>query len=240
MKKDALIPWYVFSYMTITVLGNMVARTTIVGSVIGLALVFLYFFSSSHISYSKVKLLGWSAAILVLVVSFFAWLYNTNDIMHSNLRFAFEGLFSLVETGRWQVDSNDVLVSMYVFPDNPKTWIIGDGYFSNPRSDPNFLGEVTHGYYMHTDVGYSRFLFYFGIIGLAVFSMMIIYAGWICMKSYPKDQLLFVAITAINFIIWSKVATDCFFVLGLFIALRYVLDYTSEPEEFTEEVAEGT
>lgn len=239
-EKDALIPWYLFAFMYITVMGNMVARTTTVGSGIGLAYILIYSISSTKVSYSKIKILGWGLAILVLIVSVFTWLYNTNAIMHDNLRFAFEGFFSLVETGRWQVNSNDVLVSMYVFPDNPKTWIIGDGYFNNPRSDPNFLGEVTHGFYMYTDVGYSRFLFYFGFIGLAIFSLMILYAGWMCMKHYPKDQFLFLALTLMNFIIWSKVATDCFFILGMFIALGYVLDYMSEPKEFTEEPVEET
>ena len=234
-KKDGLIPWYLFAYMVITIIGNMIARTTTVGALIALAYILVFLFVSAKVSYSKLKTIGWLVGILALVVAVFSWLYNTNDIVHQNLRFGFEGFFSLVETGRWQVGSNDTLMSMYVFPDNPKTWIIGDGYFNNPYADPNFLGEITEGYYMNTDVGYLRFIFYFGVIGLVIFSIMILYAGKICRLRYPKDQLLFIIFTLLNFIVWFKVATDCFFILGLFIALAYVRDFMDEPEEIPEE-----
>ena len=176
-------------------------------------------------------------AVLTLIVTISTWLYNTNDIFHSNLRFAFEGFFSLVETGEWHVGSNDVLMDMYVFPDNPTTWIIGDGYFNNPYADPNFLGEITEGYYMNTDVGYLRFLFYFGAIGLITFSVMILYAGKVCRMKYPEDTFLMIIFTGLNFIIWLKVATDCFFILGVFIAMAYVRDFMDAPEEIPEETS---
>ena len=236
-KRDGLIPWYLFAYMYITVIGNMIARTTTVGSVIALVYILIYTFSSSKVSYSKIKIMGWMVAVLTLIVTISTWLYNTNDIFHSNLRFAFEGFFSLVETGEWHVGSNDVLMDMYVFPDNPTTWIIGDGYFNNPYADPNFLGEITEGYYMNTDVGYLRFLFYFGAIGLITFSVMILYAGKVCRMKYPEDTFLMIIFTGLNFIIWLKVATDCFFILGVFIAMAYVRDFMDAPEEIPEETS---
>ena len=67
--------------------------------------------------------------------------------------------------------SNEILKSMVVFPDSLHTWIIGDGYFNNSKYDVYYLGDATEaGYYMGTDIGYLRFLFYFGTIGL--FCMM--------------------------------------------------------------------
>ena len=239
-KKDGLIPWYLFAYMVITVIGNMIARTTTVGAGLALVYMMVFLFISAKVSYSKLKTLGWLVAILAVVVGILSWLYNTNDIIHNNLRFGFEGFFSLVETGHWQVNSNDRLSSMYVFPDNAKTWIIGDGYFNNPYSDPNFLGEVTGGYYMDTDVGYLRFIFYFGVVGLVIFAAMILYAGKICRMRYPKEWLLFYILVLINFIIWFKVATDCFFILGMFIAMAYVRDYMEVPERFQQEIPEET
>lgn len=239
-KKDGLIPWYLFAYMVITVIGNMIARTTTVGAGLGLAYIMIFLFLSANVSYSKLKTMGWLVGILAIVVAILSWLYNTNDIIHNNLRFGFEGFFSLVETGRWQVNSNDRLSSMYVFPDNAKTWIIGDGYFNNPYADPNFLGEITQGFYMDTDVGYLRFLFYFGAVGLLIFSGMILYAGKICRLRYPKDWLLFYILVLINFIVWFKVATDCFFILGMFIAMAYVRDYMEGPETEPEEIPQKT
>ena len=78
------------------------------------------------------------------------------------------------------------------------------------------------GYYMNTDVGYLRFIFYFGIIGLAIYSLYIIYAGKSCMRLNPGNNFFFLALTSMNFLIWLKVATDCFFILCLFICLGYV------------------
>lgn len=225
--KDALIPWYLFAYMFITVIGNMIARTTTVGAVIALLYLLLYSFSSIKVSISKIKLFGWFLAIFLFIVIIASFLYDTNETFHQNIRFGFEGFFNLIETGEWKTNSNNTLKAMYVFPDNPKTWIVGDGYFNNPSSDPNYLGNYTQGYYMNTDVGYLRFIFYFGIIGLFIFSAMILYAGGMCRQRFPDSKFLFLILTLINFIIWFKVSTDCFFILGLFIALAYVRDYHS-------------
>jgi hypothetical protein len=120
---------------------------------------------------------------------------------------------------------------MYVWPDNPKTWIIGDGYFNNPYWDPNYMGEMTDGYYMNTDVGYLRFIYYFGLVGLSIFSIMILYAGSMCLKRFKENQLLILILILIHFIVWFKVATDCFFILGVFIALSYIRDYEDNRSE---------
>ena len=130
------------------------------------------------------------------------------------------GFFSLAEEGHWRTGSNDALMSMYVFPDNPETWLIGDGYFIVPGSDPNYMGTATEGYYMGTDVGYLRFIFFFGLLGLAIYSLFILYAGRTCIRMHPGNTLLFFSLIAMNFIVWLKVATDCFFILALFICNR--------------------
>ncbi|MNR35976.1 hypothetical protein D3C85_1538570 [compost metagenome] len=48
---------------------------------------------------------------------------------------------------------------MYVFPDNLSTWLFGDGRMM--MSDGS--------YYMGSDVGYIRLLFYFGMIGTFIY-----------------------------------------------------------------------
>ena len=79
----------------------------------------------------------------------FIYRYNASAAFRENVRFAFEGFFSLAEKGTWDVHSNNILKNMYVFPDNIKTWIIGDGYMENPRStDPYYVGKIYGGYYM--------------------------------------------------------------------------------------------
>ena len=57
-------------------------------------------------------------------------------------------MFSLVETGRWQSSSNDILLNnMVVFPEKAKAWIIGDGYCSNPSGwEPYDTWKRYHGF----------------------------------------------------------------------------------------------
>ena len=237
-ERDKYIPWYIFAFMFITVVGNMVARTTLVGSGIGLGLIFLYQLAGLNMSYSRVKSVGWMAALLAVVISVCSWLYNTNDQFHQNLRFGFEGFFSLVEEGRWDVASNNTLKGMYVWPDNPKTWALGDGYFTNTLRDPNYIGIEYADYYKNTDVGYLRFIYYFGLIGLFMFSWFIVYTGRVCMSKYKKDKWLFAIFTLMNFIIWFKVATDLYFILALFYMVAYCRDTYYLPEPETESAAE--
>ena len=230
-EKPLGIPLYILAFLIITITGNMVARTTIVGTAIGLAYL-LFYITSFKESISSATLKAWlwlileTLVIVIIVVS----LYNSNSKFYERTRFAFEGFFSLVEEGHWQTSSNDRLATMYVFPDNPETWLIGDGYFVNPAEDLNYLGEITDGYYKDTDVGYIRFIFFFGLLGLALFSSYIIYAGKNCIRLNPGNTFFFVILTSINFIIWLKVATDCFFILGLFICLGYVRSKMEETE----------
>jgi len=228
-EKTKGVPLYVLAYLIITVTGNMIARTTLVGSALGLAYLFIFISPfRRNLTTAAFKAWVWILLETIAIVIVIATLYNSDPKFYNRTRFAFEGFFSLVEEGHWQTGSNDKLLSMYVFPDNPETWLIGDGYFMVPGSDPNYMGESPDGYYMGTDVGYLRFIFFFGLIGLALFSLYIIYAGRVCIRMFPRNTLLFLILTLMNFIIWFKVATDCFFILCLFICLGYVRDNSPE------------
>ena len=78
---------------------------------------------------------------------------------------------------------------MIVFPDNLHTWIIGDGYFDNPfNRDMNYIGPNFGGYYMATDIGYLRFLFYVGLIGLLLFCVYMVACANELMKLHTSYQ----------------------------------------------------
>jgi hypothetical protein len=134
-------------------------------------------------------------------------------------RFAFEAFFNYIERGEFETSSTDRLQTMYVFPESLKTWLIGDGYFSNPYGDPNFIGKYIGGYYMGTDVGYLRFIFYFGLMGLLAFSVFMIYSAQTCMRNLPHYKAMFALLLLSNFVIWLKVSTDIFLVFALFICV---------------------
>ena len=139
------------------------------------------------------------------------------------MRFGFEGFFSLAETGEWQVDSNEMLKSMVVWPEELRTWIIGDGYFLNSRYDPNYLGSATvEGFYMGTDIGYLRFIFYFGIAGLVWIIAVVAYSAYVCCKYFKEYTWLFVMALLVGLVVWAKVSTDIFLFFYLFLCAAYL------------------
>ena len=197
----------------------MIARTTIIGVLLSL-IYSVSVFRPQKVSYAFLNLLKVFVVIIIVAIPLSVYLYNNNDQFYELSRFAFEGFFNLVETGEWKIDSNEKLKSMIVFPESVKTWIIGDGYFSNPyNTDPYYVGELTEGYYKGTDIGFLRFVFYFGIIGLLAFSCFFITVAKECIVALPKHRILVFFILLLGFVIWLKVATDVFLVFALFLCV---------------------
>lgn len=216
-----LLILYLVAFVVVAVIGNMMSRTTSVGAIVALAYLFgLSRIYTLHLTSGMRRVYGWFAGILLVAVGVAVYGYQTNPAFRANLRFGFEGFFSLIEEGRWDVHSNEILKDMYVFPDNTKTWLIGDGYFDNPNvAEPYYVGPEWHGFYQNTDVGYLRFIYYFGVIGLAAFCIFIWKTGRICMNRFPTQQSLFLVILLLNFAVWFKVSTDLFLVFALFLCI---------------------
>ena len=211
------LPLYLFAFVIIAVVGNMIARTTI----IGVALSIIYWFLVPKEQESKRNtILIWGIVICIVVLPLIVYRYNTDVKFKEHIEFAFEGFFSLAESGKWDVTSNNNLKNMIVFPESIKTWIIGDGYIENPRvTDPYYVGPTYSGYYMGTDIGYLRFIFYFGVIGLGMFMFFFYKAASVCVERFPKYGKMFWLILLVNFLIWLKVATDIFVVFALFLCI---------------------
>ena len=236
--------WLVLAFVIITVIGNMIARTTLVGVVVGLTYIVLIelrnLFTKSFDSEYKSPIGAW-AAVLSIIVPIAIVLYNTNEQFYDLMHFGFEGIFSFFETGEFETASTNTLESMIVWPEELRTWIIGDGYFANQRNDPNYIGEATEdGFYMGTDIGYLRYIFYFGVIGLIAISAVMVYAGVIACKNFPKYAHVFMMGVLCNFIIWLKVSTDLFPFLSIFACVAFLtqdLEFlkSKEKEEAKEE-----
>lgn len=208
--------WYFFSFAVITILGNMISRTTMVGC--GLFIAYLLIMSLFNTS-NKVanKRLFYSVILcLVVAVPITIYMYNSDSSFRSYFRFGFEGFFSFAEKGKWDVYSNEILWTMYRFPETLKTWIIGDGYMLSANNDPYYIGPFYLGYYKGTDVGYLRFIYYFGIIGLIPCIMQMIKTTQIGMKRLPEYSVLCFMLLMVNFICWFKVSTDTFSVMAIF------------------------
>lgn len=213
--------FYVISWVIITILGSMMARTTYVGCVAGL----IYMVIASdlwrlRLKTSMSKLVGVMVLAIIIMIPILIYLYNTDPRVYKLLRFAFEGFFNLIERGEWSLASNERLKTMIIFPESIKTWIIGDGYFSNPyNTDPYYTGDYIEGWYMGTDIGYLRFVFYFGAIGLATFVLFITYSARLCWRTFSDYKPMFILIYLLGLVVWLKVSTDIFLVFALFISL---------------------
>lgn len=221
-NRNKYLVGYIMAFLFIAIVGNMIARTTTVGVIIALA--FLLYSIGLHrmvISKSTGRIMLWFVGVLVVAVPLLTILY-TNEQFHDNIRFAFEGFFSLAEKGRWEVNSNEILKNMIVFPDNPKTWIVGDGYFFDPTYvDQYYTGEYFNGgYYMGTDIGYLRFIFYGGVPCLLAMFALIWESGRISMRKFKDQQILFWLLLAVNYTVWLKVSTDIFLILALFLVIN--------------------
>lgn len=219
---------YIVSLFIIAVIGNMISRTTTVG--IALVLLYWLYLYCFQFNVNNKSVWAWFLGVLCVIIPVFIYLYNTNENFYENIRFGFEGFFSLWETGSWQTGSNDILLNhMVVFPDdNWKTWLIGDGYAANPvdprYTDPYYTGPVYHGYYMGTDIGYLRFIFYFGIIGAFLFIIFIGKVAYECMLRFKEYRVMFLMILLVNYLVWFKVSSDIFPVFALFLVLNNELE----------------
>lgn len=202
---------YVSSFLIIVAVGNLISRTTIVGAALGIA----YLISSSGILTFRIRSRGLAiggvlaiGAVLLFAIGYFLYV-NVEDVREL-LRYGFEGFFNWVEKGEWTTSSTEKLNTMWVYPDNLKTWVIGDGLFTDP------FGK---GYYMYTDIGYLRFIFYCGVIGLFLFCLFFIYVVRMVSGLFPAYRIAFFLLLLLGFLVWVKVSTDLFQFYALFLTL---------------------
>lgn len=221
-RSDRLIYLLAFLFVFIFIVGNMVARTTSIGGVICFFYLLYCLKNGNGRLYQKVFLSF--ATILTISIPILTILYNSSPEIRDMFRFAFEGFFNWSEKGIFETGStNDLLAMWGHIPQYLKTWIIGDGYFMNPSEFDNYyIGKhQTWGFYMETDVGYLRFIFYFGLVGLLTFAYFFVLCTRKCLQIYTKDKELFVLLLLLNYILWCKVATDVFFIYALFLVADY-------------------
>jgi len=210
--------FYWSAFMVIAIVGNMISRTTTVG--VSISFIYLLFFSrllQVEIGTKSLRLWGMIIVVTTLLIASAVFLYQTSADFREQLRFGFEGFFNFVEKGEWTTSSTERLNStMWIWPEvyDYKTWIIGKAVFD----DWHAVG---------TDIGYCRFIFYNGILGLLTFSLFFLYNAWASSRKFPSQRVTIFLLLITGFIIWFKVATDIF----LIYALLYVVDGQERRED---------
>lgn len=205
--------WYLVLFLVIVILGNIVSRTTLVGTIF--ALVYMAVKKSSFtvdLSRSKGSFYAYALLVGLAVIGTTIYLYQTNETTYHYLRYGFEGFVNYFEKGEWSVSSTEKLSKMVVWPDNLKTWLIGDGWFEDPY-DPN-------GFYMATDVGYLRFIFYCGLLGLVTFFSFFVYCTYTLCRRWRQLSFFFILLLGLGLAVWVKISTDLFTVYALLLLLH--------------------
>lgn len=224
-KSGLYMTLLLVAFCVLVGIGSIIGRTTVVGAVLALLYMFYTFLLKNNIPDDiRKKLMRWVVGGMFVGIVVAVGLYNFSPQWQKYFQFGFEGFFSLAETGRWEVHSNSQLAAQFLLPDNAWTWIIGDGYIASTTIDPYYIGKAWTGFYKGTDVGYSRFLFYFGLIGLVTFSLFFVKVCQVCANRIKEYKYMFVIFLLINFIVWFKVSTDIFVVFAPFLCLSALKD----------------
>lgn len=144
----------IVSYALITVLGMMMARTTLFGALLGFVIILINIISSTR------KFFKITGSLLIILILLFIMLDTfgmySSDKMDTLTSFSFEMFENKQQNGGiFETSSMHSLYRMWkTIPSDIKTWIIGDGLWED------------HGfYYKNVDLGYLRNLWYFGLLG---------------------------------------------------------------------------
>ena len=226
-KSIGLMIFYILCFAIISVLGNIISRTTTVGMGLGL---FVFAISTGLykfvIKVSRIKIMRVFGVMLAIGIPIVIYYYNVNSSFQTQIEYGFEGFFSLFESGEFQTSSTDELSTMWVWPQDTQTWLIGSGLFLSKSSDFTYF----------SDIGYCRFIFYSGLIGFTVFGLYFVYNAIYFAIRYPRYRYIFLLMIVVTFVVWSKVATDIFQLYALFYTFTdeeelYASDEDEAPDE---------
>ena len=201
-SKSRLILLFI-AYLLISGIGNMVARTTSTGMALGILLLFIKSnVIGLRIHTNMVKTMSIFSVLLVVFGGIGVALYNTSEYFYTQFHFAFEGFFNFFEKGEFTTGSTQVLQTMWRWPEDTKSWIIGTGLYG--------------GYLYSTDIGYCRLILYSGLVGFTTFALSFVYYAYFFARKYPRYLWLFLCFLAMTFIVWSKVSTDILLIYAFF------------------------
>ena len=157
---------YILFYIVIAFSGICTARITFVS--ILLSVIFLLIIRGFNFERlikqtgTLFKIVIFTFLLLVMIV----YVFPISNWFANVLPWAFEMFENYFEYGKMEASSVNILMEhMFIFPSQIKTYIIGDGRF---LEDDGY-------YYMGTDVGYLRLIYFSGIIGVILYFLIEIF-----------------------------------------------------------------
>ncbi len=150
---------YGLALLLISIGGLLTGRTFFVAIALGIFMILLIEVKTV-ISFIKVNArILWVIVGSLIGMYILATLFIGAERLNLIIGWAFEFFVNFAQGGSFESSSTNELKTMYKFPDTIKTWLIGDGRMQGDGG----------GYYMKSDVGYVRLIFYFGAVATAFF-----------------------------------------------------------------------
>lgn len=194
----------ILSFIFIAAVGAMMARTTLVGVLFAIVIVLLrrrgkkYFIS------------GLVLSTIIISVASVSFIDLIGDDMELLFNFGFEAFVNYQEIGSFSTSSTDGMMRLYKFPTTWETWLMGDAIY-----------EAGKGYYMNTDIGYCRLLFYFGVTGFITYMW---FEYYILKRIFPPQiygNVIWSILLCFVFVINGKGTYDIFPYVCLFGFFMY-------------------
>ncbi len=208
-KQETKVLRLSLSYLFIFVFGMMMARTTIIGALLSLIILIL---PKKTISLSQIKkhlkFIFYITILPIIFILLIIFLPGIKQQVSNVFKYGFEMFFNYFSSNSFESESTNKMIEMYVWPSTLKTYLIGDGLYTNPHNGY---------YYMNTDIGYLRLIYYFGLIGLI--SYFIFQFNLIKILAYkaPKFKMMFIVLSLYLIILNFKGFSDLFFIGVLFL-----------------------
>jgi hypothetical protein len=208
-----MIFFYTVAFILLFVLGTMMARTTLIGTILAFILL-VWPASVGRAAVSKnVFRFGGSFVLILLLLGFMIFFLSaeSRELLSNATEFAFEIFINYAKGEGISSASTDELKDMFIWPQELRTYLIGDGRFVNPQDPVR--------YYMGTDVGYLRMLYYFGIPGIILFLIIQLVPVVVCLKIYRSNAILvrfFICSFFFLIVLNVKGFTDLFYMNILF------------------------
>lgn len=147
--------FYWILVITILIAGILSARTFFISII--LLLLYLFIMAKSKI---RMFLQIFKTMVIFLGILTFLFFFVFKDVYDERvdkiIMWAFELFINLFEGNGIVTSSSDIMSDMYIFPTNISTWLLGDGFYT--------LRDGS--YYMGTDIGFIRQIYYYGVLGL--------------------------------------------------------------------------
>lgn len=164
--------------LLIVVGGVLTGRTFFVALLLGVLMVSILK-AKSLFSFVSANVKVFFMVIIALpIIYFIASLLLDGERLDTINDYVFELFINFFSEGELSTTSSDATLAMYKFPEQISTWIFGDGKMFD-----------SGGYYMRTDVGFIRLIFYFGLPS-TFFFVYVLYKYFKILSSFLKNKAL--------------------------------------------------